>query len=99
MRVDIRKYRVLNFRPMVLLALCMALGIVIGRFLSYSAVYIIVAAVLGVAAICLHKKRVFALVCAAKALLGVFVSANAADVDYIDTNEDMHVSGRVASTG
>ena len=82
---------------MFILALALALGIVVGRFLSYSIIYILVAAVLGIAAICLHKKRVFVLICAAMALLGVFVASKAIDQDYIDVTENVSVSGRVVS--
>lgn len=97
MNCDVKKCRIMNFRPMFILALSLATGIVVGRFLSFSIIYIIVAAVLGIAAICLHRKRVFVIVCAATVLLGVFVASKAADADYIDVNDSMSVSGRVVS--
>jgi len=97
MNCDIRNNRVLNFRPLFILALCLALGIIVGRYLTYSIIYIIIAAVLGIAAICLRKKWVFVLVCLAVSLLGVFVSSRALDVDYVDARQNMQVSGRVIS--
>ena len=93
-----RKSSIMNYRPLFFAALSLALGIIIGRYTGYSVIYIILAAVLGIAAFCLRKKRMIILVCAAVALFGMFLSSMKFDVDYIEPQEQMSVKGRVTAS-
>ena len=90
-----RKSSIINYRPLFFAALCLALGIVIGRYTNFSVIYIIAAAVLAIAAFCLRKKWVILLVCASFAFAGVFMSSLQFDAEYIDTEAEMQVQGRV----
>ncbi len=92
-----RKSRIMNYRPLFFTALCLSLGIVIGRYTGYSIFFIIIAALLGIAAFCLRKKRVVVLVCVAFAFCGMFLSSMVFDADYIEPQEEMRVQGRVTS--
>lgn len=87
--------RIMNLRPLFMLALCFALGIVFGRYIKYNIVYAIAAAGFLIAAFCLRKKLLVLFLCATFAFLGVFMSSAAIDVDYVETGDDVSVEGRV----
>lgn len=89
------KSRIMNLRPLFVLALCLALGIVIGRYIEYNIYYAIAAAGFLAVAICLHRKLLILLLCVAFALLGVFISSAAIDVNYEEAGSDLSVKGRI----
>ena len=85
-----------NRRPLVAVAVMFALGIVLGRYYHFQTVYI-AAAVLTIAAVLLFRKKGFLLVCIAAGFFAAFLSAAAMDVDYIETADEMQITGRVYS--
>lgn len=87
--------RVFNKRPLFVLAIAFALGIVLGRYFHLQSTYLILAAVLLTVAICLRKKLGFVLLCGVSVLIAAFLTASVIDIDYIDVREDMGLSGRV----
>jgi len=96
--------RVFNRRPLVLLALCFTLGIVLGRYLHSTMLYVSSAAVFAAAAVCLHvlsKNRwgriTLALICTAFAFFGSFLSASAVSVPYLPGGTHT-VTGHIYST-
>lgn len=94
MTKDIKR-RIMNLRPLFVLALCLALGIVFGLYVKYNIAYAIAAALMFVAAFCLRRKMLLLLLCPAFALLGLFMSSAAIDVDYVKTGDDISIEGRI----
>lgn len=93
--------RVFNRRPLALLAVCLAAGIVLGRYIHLISLYLTAAAVLAAAAVCVcllirRAKLSFALFCAALALLGSFLSASAVCVPYLESGTKT-VTGHIAA--
>ncbi len=95
---------VFNMRPLVLLALCVASGILLGRYIHLTTIYLSAAAVLAVAALCLRMmtrngwaRMGLTLVCAAFALFGSFLSSSVTNVAYL-TGGTRTVTGHVYST-
>lgn len=100
--------RVFYKRPLLAVAVSVALGVALGRYLHLQVYYISAAALFGVAAVLLQRfrkravssgrlRKPFVLMCAACALCGAFLSANLFDVCYAETGDNMAVTGRVAS--
>ncbi len=89
--------RILNKRPLFIIAFIFALGIILGRYFNFKILYIITAAVFTVAAVCFYRKKVFILVCAAFMFFAAFLSSGAYNVDYVSVNDNMRVVGRVYS--
>ena len=86
----------MNNRPVFILALCLAPGIILGRYLDSSIIYITAAAVLCIAAFCLLKRKwAVILLGGAFLLLGVFLSSSTLGVDYIETKGSMRIEGRI----
>lgn len=94
MTKDINR-RIMNLRPLFVLALCFALGIVLGRYMKYNIVYAIAAVLMFAGAFCLHRKMLVLLLCPAFAFLGLFMSSAAIDVDYVEMGDDISIEGRV----
>lgn len=93
---EVRKSnRVFNKRPLFVLAITFALGIVLGRYVHLQSIYLVTAAVAFAAAICLRKKYALVLLCAVSTLTAAFSSASAIDIKYIDVQDDVKLSGRV----
>ena len=87
--------RVVNARPLLLLAVCLAAGIVLGRYLDIKWVYITVAAALSAAAVFMFRRRALMLACAAFLMLGGALSAFAYHVPYLNTGGGQTVTGIV----
>ena len=90
--------RIMNLRPLFMLALCFALGIVLGRYIKYNIIYALVAVLMFAVAFCLRRKLLVLLLSAAFAFLGVFMSSALIDVDYVKTGDEISVQGRVIET-
>ncbi len=92
--------QVINRRPLAAMAVCIVPGIVLGRYIQISFVYLTAAAVLAAAAVCFYlirrAKLSFVLVCAALALLGSFLSSLAVSPVYLEGGMKT-VTGHVVS--
>lgn len=96
--------RVFNMRPLVLLALCFAFGILLGRYFHLTTISLSAAAVLAVAALCLRVmtkngwgRMTLTLVCAAFVLFGSFLSSSVINAAYL-TGGTRTVTGHIYST-
>ncbi|MGI5848533.1 MAG: DNA internalization-related competence protein ComEC/Rec2 [Christensenellales bacterium] len=94
MNIPNKANRAINKRPLLIAAAAFALGVVLGRYYHFQTIYIIVAAVLAGSALIIRKK-VFLIICATCVFFAAFLSARAYDVQYIDTGDDMQITGRV----
>lgn len=106
MNSPVASNRVMNRRPLLLLAVCFASGVVLGRFASAVVVYGIAVAVFIAAAFCLffypkgrHSARFIniGLVGAACAMLAAFFTSNAMTVKPVPIGEGLRVTGHVYS--
>jgi competence protein ComEC len=101
MDASIKPRRVLNRRPLVLLAVCFAIGVVMGRFVPSVIVYGIAAAVAAVAAFCLfllkHARPVMVLAGAVCALLAACMASAAMLSPAVATGEGLTVTGHIYS--
>ena len=103
----IQPKRVLNKRPMLILAVCFAPGIVLGRYTHLTTYFIKAAVVFAAAAVCFaaySSRRVFTarfsraalcFLCASFALFGAFLSSASYDVDYVQPGKNIDVKGHV----
>lgn len=102
--------RVMNRRPLLLAAVALAAGIMLGRFIHLSIPYIVAAVVLAAAAFIIvilkrkagvaHPKpgkAVIGLACAALGMLGAFLTANIMTAGTVQTGEALAVTGCVYS--
>ena len=94
---DKKAARVLNKRPLLWVAAAFGLGVVLGRFFHFQTIYIIAAAAMSGAAICIFRRRAIFFVCAAAVLFAAFLSARAYDVAYVKTGDNIKISGRIYS--
>ena len=94
---DKKAARVLNKRPLLLVAAAFGLGVILGNFFHFQTFYIIAAAAMSGAAVYFFRKKAILFVCAAAVLFAAFLSARAYDVTYVETGDNMQVSGRVYS--
>ena len=97
MKREIKIKRIMNARPLFVIAVFFALGVVLGRYLDWRTVFIIAAVALAVTATCFYKRKVFVLVCGAALFFAAFLSASAFAANYTDTGEELCVTGRVAA--
>ena len=86
---------VVNNRPLLMTAVFFAAGIILGRYAHFQTVYIIAAAVSALAAFCFRRIKVAWAICLFAAFFAAFLSASAYDVNSIETDKDMRLSGRV----
>jgi competence protein ComEC len=87
----------MNRRPLVVIAVFFALGIVLGRYLQLRWVYLAAAIVMAVIAAVLYRSRVFWVVLAAAVCFAAFLSAGTVNIAYADTGDGLSVTGRVTS--
>lgn len=99
--------RILNRRPLLPAAAALVVGIVLGRFIYLSVLYIVAAVALAAAAfiilLCSRGERsvrpysgeVYWLAFAALGLLGAFLTANIIAVQTVQTGQALSVTGRV----
>ncbi len=73
--------KVMNRRPLFVMAVCFAPGIVLGRYIQATSLYIAAVSVIAAAAVCLwlakKTKAAFVFVCAALAFAGSFLASSA----------------------
>ncbi|NLT98932.1 MAG: DUF4131 domain-containing protein [Christensenellaceae bacterium] len=89
--------RLINRRPLVLLAVCFGCGVVLGRFVQAAWEYATAAASLTAAAICIRliARRWLLLAGAVSALLAACLASNAMASPPVATCEGFAVTGRV----
>jgi len=97
-----RTRRVMNRRPLLPAAAALAVGIVAGRYLHLSIVYIVIAVIFTIAAVFVFRRKkgvraTLALVCAALGFFGAFLAAAAMTAKTAREGEEMALTGRVYS--
>lgn len=98
MDMALSRVRAVNRRPVVLMAVALAVGIVLGRFLHLQVFYFTAAVVLAAAAVCFFRNRLLWFAAAIFLLAGAALSSAAFSVHPVETGKDQTVTGRVYTT-